>query len=42
MNVNRRGAIFVTGFAGRDLASLARRLAECSRLTYLTLLETSD
>jgi hypothetical protein len=42
MNVNRRGVIFVTGFAGRDLASLARRLAECSRLTYLTLLETSD
>ena len=42
MNVNRRGVIFVTGFEGRDLASLARRLAECSRLTYLTLLETSD
>lgn len=34
MNVNRRGVVLVTGFAGRDLRSLAMRFAECSRVVY--------
>ena len=42
MNVNRRGVVFVTGFERRDLADLAMRLAECSRVAYLTLLESAD
>lgn len=42
MNVNRRGVVFVTGFERRDLADLAMRLAECSRLVYVSLLESAD
>jgi hypothetical protein len=42
MNVNRRGVVFVTGFAQRDLADLVMRVAECSRLVYLSLLESAD
>jgi hypothetical protein len=42
MNVNRRGVVFVTGFEQRDLADLVMRLAECSRLVYVSLLETTD
>ena len=43
MNVNRRGVVFVTGFERRqDLAELAMRLAECSRLVYQSLLESAD
>jgi hypothetical protein len=42
MNVNRRGVVFVTGFEQRDLADLVMRLAECSRLVYLALLESAD
>ncbi len=40
MNVNRRGVVFVTGFEKRDLADLVARLAECSRLVYVSLLES--
>ena len=42
MNVNRRGVVFVTGFDKRDLADLVTRLAECSRLIYVSLLESTD
>jgi hypothetical protein len=42
MNVNRRGVVFVIGFERRDLADLAMRLAECSRLVYLSLLQSGD
>jgi hypothetical protein len=42
MNVNRRGVVFVTGFERRDVADLAMRLAECSRLVYVSLLESAD
>ncbi len=42
MNVNRRGVVFVTGFERRDLADLAMRLAECSRLVFQSLLESAD
>jgi hypothetical protein len=42
MNVNRRGVVFVTGFGRRDLADLVMRLAECSRLVYVSLLESTD
>jgi hypothetical protein len=42
MNVNRRGVVFVTGFERRDLADLSIRLAECSRLVYVSLLESAD
>jgi hypothetical protein len=42
MNVNRRGVVFVTGFERRDLADLAIRLAECSRLVFVSLLESAD
>jgi hypothetical protein len=42
MNVNRRGVVFVTGFEQRDLADLVVRLAECSRLVYVSLLESAD
>ncbi len=42
MNVNRRGVVFVTGFERRDLADLVVRLAECSRLVYVALLESAD
>lgn len=41
-NVNRRGVLFVPAVEGRDIASLALRLAESSRAAYLTLLETED
>jgi hypothetical protein len=41
MNVNRRGVVFVTGFPQRDLVDLAMRLAECSRVVYVALLEAS-
>jgi hypothetical protein len=42
MNVNRRGVVFVTGFERRDLADLVLRLADCSRLVYVSLLESAD
>jgi len=42
MKVNRRGVIFVTGFDVRNVTSLAVRLAVCSRLTHLVLLDSSD
>jgi hypothetical protein len=42
MNVNRRGVVFVTGFARRDVAHLVMRLAECSRMVYVSLLESSE
>jgi hypothetical protein len=42
MNVNRRGAVFVTGFPRRDVADLVLRLGECSRQVYLSLLEASE
>ncbi|MGH3494554.1 MAG: hypothetical protein ACRDRL_32210 [Sciscionella sp.] len=40
-NVNRRGVLFVPAVAGRDICSLAFRLAETSRQVYLTLLEAA-
>jgi hypothetical protein len=42
MNVNRRGVVFVTGFERRDLGDLVLRLAECSRLVYVTLLDSAE
>jgi hypothetical protein len=42
MNVNRRGVVFVAGFERRDLVDLAIRLAECSRLVFVSLLESAD
>jgi hypothetical protein len=42
MNVNHRGVAFVTGFERRDLADLVMRLAESSRLVYVSLLESTD
>lgn len=41
-NVNRRETIVVPAVHGRDIASLALRLAETSRTAYLTLLEMAD
>ena len=41
MNVNRRG-VFATGFEQRDLTDLVMRGAECSRLVYVSLLESAD
>lgn len=38
-NVNRRGVVFVPAVEGRDIASLALRLADTSRAVYLALLE---
>jgi len=40
-NVNRRGVLFVPAVEGRDIASLAIRLAQTSRSAYLDLLETA-
>jgi hypothetical protein len=42
MNVNSRGVVFVTGFERRDLADLGVRLAECSRVVFVSLLESAD
>jgi hypothetical protein len=41
-NVNRRGVVFVSVVEGRDLASIALRLADSSVAVYSTLLELSD
>jgi hypothetical protein len=41
-NVNRRGVVFVPAVEGRDLASLAARLAETSLAVYDALLESRD
>jgi len=38
-NINRRGVISVPAVAGRDIATLAVRLADTSRAVYLELLE---
>jgi len=38
MNISRSGKIFVQGFAGRDLASLAERIGQLSRETFGELL----
>jgi hypothetical protein len=32
----------VTGFEHRDVADLVMRLAECSRLVYVSLLDSTD
>lgn len=40
-NVNRRGVVFVPAIEGRDIASLALRLARTSRTVYLSLLESA-
>lgn len=40
-NVNRRGVVFVPAVEGRDIASLALRLARTSRSAYLDLLEAA-
>jgi hypothetical protein len=41
-NVNRRGIVFVQAVEGRDIDSLATRLASTSRAVYERLLELSD
>ena len=41
MNVNRRGVVYVTGFERRDVAGLVARLAECSRVVYVSLLDST-
>jgi hypothetical protein len=41
-NVNRAGVVFVPAFEGRDLASLALRLADCCLAVYGELLELDD
>jgi hypothetical protein len=41
-NVNRRGVVGVSVVEGRDLASLALRLAESSVAVYAALLELGD
>lgn len=41
-NVNRRGVVFVPVVEGRDLASLALRLADASRAVFVALLELRD
>ena len=38
-NVNRRGVVFVPAMEGRDLATLAARLAATSLAVYQELLE---
>lgn len=40
-NVNRRGVVFVSAVEGRDLASLAVRLADCADSVCATLLDAS-
>jgi hypothetical protein len=40
-NVNRRGVLFVPAVAGRDIMSLALRLADTSRSAYLDLLDAA-
>lgn len=42
MNINRRGVVFVQGFAGRDLERLERKVSVASRAVYDTLLELAD
>jgi len=42
MNINRRGKIFVQGFTGRDIASLAERIGLLSREVYGELLALGD
>lgn len=39
MNVNRRGVVFVQGFAGRDRDRLERKVAAASLAVYDALLE---
>jgi hypothetical protein len=41
-NVNRRGVVFVPAVEGRDIAELARRIADTSLTVYAELLELSD
>lgn len=41
-NVNRRGVVFVPAVEGRDIESLAQRLAETSRAVYFALLEMDE
>jgi len=42
MNVNRAGVVFVGSFEGRDVASLALRIGDCSLALYGELLEYRD
>ena len=42
MNINRGGVVFVPAVEGRDLTSLAARIAETSLAVYHALLETQD
>ena len=42
LNVNRRGVVFVSAVEGRDIASLAMKVAETSLAVYSTLLESQD
>lgn len=39
LNVNRRGVVFVQGFAGRDIDKLVAQTAETSHAVYAALLE---
>jgi hypothetical protein len=42
LNVNRAGVVFVGSFEGRDVASLALRIGDCSLAVYGALLEYRD
>jgi hypothetical protein len=42
MNVNRRGVVFVSAVEGRDLSSLALRLADVALAVYDELLALAD
>ena len=42
VHVNRRGVVFVPAVAGRDLASLAVRVAAASAALFAELLELDD
>jgi hypothetical protein len=40
-NVNRRGVVFVSAVEGRDLASIAVRLADCAESVHAALLDSA-
>ena len=42
LNVNRRGVVFVPAVVGRDVESLARRIAEASLAVHSALIELDD
>jgi hypothetical protein len=42
LNANRRGVVFVSAVEGRDIASLAMRVAETSLAVHSALLDSQD